>query len=102
MNAIETRAMDTRDTVIIYSGGMDSYTLLRDQISKGRIHSSLSFDYGQRHRRELECVARVCCQFSIPLTIIDMRNIAAVVMHGSALTRDSAVDIPRDTMQRTT
>jgi len=87
MNATETQqAIDARDTVIIYSGGMDSYTLLREELSKGRLHSSLSFNYGQRHLRELNCVARVCSQFSLPFSFIDLRAVAAVAMHRSVLT----------------
>lgn len=82
-------AVTERDTVIIYSGGMDSYTLLRDEHNKNRIHSALTFNYGQRHRRELECVGRVCSQFSIPYSLIDMRTIAAHAMHASALTNES-------------
>ena len=41
--------------VMIFSGGMDSATMLRmAQFSSGELHC-LTFDYGQRHNREIEC-----------------------------------------------
>jgi 7-cyano-7-deazaguanine synthase len=45
--------------VLAYSGGMDSTVLLHMAASKPglEIHT-LSFDYGQRHRKELECVGK--------------------------------------------
>jgi 7-cyano-7-deazaguanine synthase len=82
------QAIDSRDTVIIYSGGMDSYTLLREEHFKGRIHSALAFYYGQRHRRELECVIRVCYTLAIHYSIIDLWDVAACTMRDSALTND--------------
>ncbi len=40
---------------MIFSGGMDSAAMLRmAQFSSGELHC-LTFDYGQRHKRELEC-----------------------------------------------
>jgi len=45
----------TDTVVVIYSGGMDSFTLLHLARARGyRVHA-LSFDYGQKHVRELEC-----------------------------------------------
>jgi len=43
--------------VISFSGGMDSSVLLHMAADKGyRDIHLLSFDYGQRHKRELECI----------------------------------------------
>ena len=40
---------------MIFSGGMDSAAMLRmAQFSSGELHC-LTFDYGQRHKRELDC-----------------------------------------------
>lgn len=46
--------------VIIFSGGMDSGTLLWDlyTIAPWREIHALTFDYGQRHKREIECAKR--------------------------------------------
>ena len=45
--------------VLAYSGGMDSTVLLHMAASRpGMEIHTLSFDYGQRHRKELECVEK--------------------------------------------
>ncbi|MFL1466936.1 7-cyano-7-deazaguanine synthase QueC [Marinobacter sp. DUT-3] len=77
--------------VVIYSGGMDSFTLLHLARARGYQVHALSFDYGQRHVRELECAGKVCDDAGIPHKIIDIRALGAV-MAGSALTSD--VDVP--------
>ncbi|KPP96855.1 7-cyano-7-deazaguanine synthase QueC [Marinobacter sp. HL-58] len=80
----------TDTVVVIYSGGMDSFTLLHLARARGyRVHA-LSFDYGQRHVRELDCAQRVCAELAIPHKVIDIRALAGV-MAGSALTDDVAV-----------
>lgn len=57
------------DHVVIVSGGMDSFTLLHEVLARRDVANDagqddrvfvLSFDYGQRHRRELDCVKDVC------------------------------------------
>jgi len=76
--------------VVIYSGGMDSYTLLHRALQTGQPVHALSFNYGQRHVRELECAARVCSDLGIPHQIADIRSIQSL-LQGSALTDDIAV-----------
>ena len=44
---------DTR-AVVLLSGGLDSATVLALARAGGRACYALSFDYGQRHRAELE------------------------------------------------
>ena len=71
--------------VVIYSGGMDSFTLLHRALAQGHDVHALSFDYGQRHVRELQVAATVCEQLGLPHKVIDIRAMKAV-MAGSALT----------------
>lgn len=79
-------------TVVIYSGGMDSFTVLHRAINEGlRVHA-LSFDYGQRHRRELDTAHRVCESLGIPHQIVDIRAIHGL-MDNSALT-NSTIEMP--------
>jgi len=54
------------DVVVIVSGGMDSVTLLYDVISQGHKPHVLSFDYGQRHKKELICAKWNCEQLCVP------------------------------------
>lgn len=46
--------MEKKYCVLALSGGMDSSTLLLHLLSKGYEVTALSFDYGQKHRIELE------------------------------------------------
>ena len=40
--------------MVIYSGGMDSYTVLHKAIEEGLTPYALTFDYGQRHVKEVQ------------------------------------------------
>ncbi|MCL6416578.1 7-cyano-7-deazaguanine synthase QueC [Aestuariirhabdus sp. Z084] len=73
--------------VVIYSGGMDSFTVLHRAIEEGFEVYALSFNYGQRHQRELEYARRVCEQLALPHLITDITAIN-VLLQGSSLTSD--------------
>jgi 7-cyano-7-deazaguanine synthase len=78
--------------VILLSGGIDSTTTLAIARSQGFEAYALSVDYGQRHRRELDCarrVAQVLGAAQHQVVAIDLRTIG-----GSALT--AAIDVPKD------
>lgn len=52
--------MTTRTCVVLLSGGLDSATVLAiAALRQGLEAHCLSFDYGQRHRVELDCAAAV-------------------------------------------
>lgn len=51
--------------VIILSGGLDSTTLLHQLVNDGWDLKALSFDYGQKHAKELECAAFQAKKFNI-------------------------------------
>ena len=78
--------------VILLSGGLDSATALADAKSKGFECFAMSFDYGQRHRVELELATRQASVQGVNKHIvvhIDLRQFG-----GSALTAD--IDVPKD------
>lgn len=77
--------------VVIYSGGMDSFTVLHKAIQDGCDVYALSFNYGQRHSKELIYAADVCSDLNIPHKIVDISSINELI-GGSALTSD--IDIP--------
>ncbi|MFT4551668.1 MAG: 7-cyano-7-deazaguanine synthase [Chlamydiales bacterium] len=58
--------------VVLLSGGLDSTVLLSLAISAGRECHALSFDYGQRHRIELESAKAVAKHYSIKHSIISI------------------------------
>ncbi len=77
--------------VVIYSGGMDSFTVLHKAIQEGCDVYALSFNYGQRHSIELDYAAKVCTDLKIPHKIVDISSINQLI-GGSALTGD--IDVP--------
>ncbi|GAB60222.1 7-cyano-7-deazaguanine synthase QueC [Rheinheimera nanhaiensis] len=77
--------------VVIYSGGMDSFTVLHKAVQAGHDVYALSFNYGQRHVKELQCAATVCQQLGIKHKIVDISAINQLLA-GSSLTDD--IDIP--------
>jgi 7-cyano-7-deazaguanine synthase len=75
--------------VVLLSGGLDSTTALAVARAEGYECYALSFDYGQRHARELESARRVAAALGATahLTLgLDLRAIG-----GSALTADIPV-----------
>src|SRR5207244_11115762 len=51
--------------VVLVSGGMDSATALAMTIKEGHRVIALTFDYGQRHRRELDAAASIAKHFRV-------------------------------------
>ncbi|MBB3189005.1 7-cyano-7-deazaguanine synthase QueC [Halomonas cerina] len=79
-------------TVVIYSGGMDSYTVLHRALREDREVHALSFDYGQRHVRELDVARRVCRDLGVPHQVINLGAIHDLI-DASALT-DTRREMP--------
>jgi 7-cyano-7-deazaguanine synthase len=78
--------------VVLVSGGLDSATTLAIARSESFESYALSVDYGQRHRRELECarqVARALGAVRHTIVTVDLRAVG-----GSALT--DTLDVPKD------
>jgi len=80
--------------VVIYSGGMDSFTVLHLAKKYGYDVYALSFNYGQRHSKELDVAAAVCSKENIPHKEVDITAINHL-LQGSSLT-SMAIDIPMD------
>ena len=61
----------TKDSIIIYSGGLDSTTLLYEE--RERIALAVTFDYGSNHAaREIACARRHCEKLGIEHLVIDL------------------------------
>ncbi|MDX9873523.1 MAG: 7-cyano-7-deazaguanine synthase QueC [Spongiibacteraceae bacterium] len=84
-------ATATRRAVVLVSGGLDSATVLALARAEGYSCHTLAFDYGQRHRVELQAAARLSAQLGAvehKVLQLDLRAIG-----GSALT-DDAIAVP--------
>ena len=63
--------MAERDSVIIYSGGLDSTTLLYEE--QQRIALAVTFDYGSNHAaREIACARHHCSLLGIEHVVIEL------------------------------
>lgn len=58
--------------VVVFSGGQDSTTCLLWAKKKYNEVLAVSFDYGQRHKLELECAKKICNKMGVEHTILDM------------------------------
>ena len=77
--------------VVIYSGGMDSYTLLHKCLAENKRVYALSFNYGQRHHKELHYAQKVCDEQGLPHRVVDINAVNQLLL-GSSLTDD--IEIP--------
>ena len=86
---------DDSGALVVLSGGQDSTTCLYWAIDRWGVANvaTLTFDYGQRHRIELECARRVAENARVPNTILPIDTFAA--LGGDALT-DSDIDVQRE------
>jgi 7-cyano-7-deazaguanine synthase len=54
-----TRATQPESALVLFSGGQDSTTCLAWALARFSAVETIGFDYGQRHRVELECRTRI-------------------------------------------
>jgi 7-cyano-7-deazaguanine synthase len=81
--------MAGRRAVVLLSGGLDSATVLAVARTQGFDAYALSFDYGQRHERELDSARRVAAAVGATEHLVLRLDLRAI--GGSALTADIAV-----------
>ena len=87
---------DIRPAIVLLSGGLDSATCLAIAKSEGFAPYCLSFDYGQRHKAELQAAARVAAALGAKEHRVVRLDIGQ--FGGSALT-DSSIAVPVEGVQ---
>ena len=75
----------TPDSAAIFSGGLDSTTLVYHMEAEGLTPHLISFDYGQRHRKELEYAQVTARRLSLVHDIVDLSGLTHLISN-SALT----------------
>ena len=81
----------SKKAVVLLSGGLDSTTIMAIVKNKGYEIYALSFDYGQRHKLELEAAQKVAGHFGAKSHLIPRLDLDTI--GGSALTED--IPIPQ-------
>ncbi|BCH19269.1 MULTISPECIES: 7-cyano-7-deazaguanine synthase QueC [unclassified Mesorhizobium] len=79
------------NALVICSGGLDSVSLAHKVATEQKLIGLLSFDYGQRHKKELGFAAMCAKRLGVPHQIVDIRDVGRN-LSGSALTDN--VDVP--------
>ena len=83
----------TTGCVVLLSGGLDSATVLAIATrERGLRASCLTFDYGQRHRHEIDCARRVAWELGAASHRV--LGLDPAIVAGSELTGGG--DVPRD------
>ena len=87
--------MAERDSVIIYSGGLDSTTLLYEE--QQRIALAVTFDYGSNHAaREIACARHHCTLLGIEHVVIELafmsRYFSSSLLSGPEAIPDGSYD----------
>ena len=92
---------DTRTALVLFSGGQDSTACLAWALERNALVETLGFDYGQRHRIELECRLTVRSELlkAFPRWaprlgedhLLDLRLLGQI--SDTALTRERAIEL---------
>lgn len=78
-------------TLVVCSGGLDSVTLAYQVAAEHQLLGLLTFDYGQRHKTEIEFAALAAKRLGVTHRILDISPIGALL--SSSLT-DESIDVP--------
>lgn len=84
----------TKKAVVLLSGGLDSTVALWWALKKGYACQALSFDYGQRHKKELLQAQQVAQKAKISLQVVKFR----LPWSGSSLT-NKKTNLPHHTLK---
>lgn len=74
----------TGKAIVVLSGGMDSVTLLHRVAKEGYYPLPISFNYGQKHKKELHFAETWANAFAVPWKLVDLSSIN-VLLQSSAL-----------------
>jgi len=88
---------EQKKAVVVLSGGLDSTTCMGIAKERGFALYPLTFDYGQRHAREVEQARQIAAYYQVPRHQI-VRTGFLRELGGSALT-DEAIAVPTEGVQ---
>ncbi len=65
--------------VLILSGGLDSTTLLYRMMDEGYEVYALTFNYGQRHKKEIDCARKIASMLGVSHRVVDLSCLASLL-----------------------
>ncbi|MCQ6562741.1 7-cyano-7-deazaguanine synthase QueC [Paenibacillus mendelii] len=87
--------MKQEKAIVVFSGGQDSTTCLFWAMERFHTVEAVTFQYGQRHKQELDCAADIARELSIKHHVLDMSLLGQLTPN--ALTRDEiAIEVKPD------
>ena len=91
-------SLQARSALVVFSGGQDSTTCLYWAINHFDAVRTLTFDYGQRHRIELECAKQIAELARVPHEVLSIGTFAE--LGGNALTGNQEVEVQKEKSNR--
>jgi 7-cyano-7-deazaguanine synthase len=79
------------NTVVIFSGGLDSTVLLKHVVLAGDHVLAMSIDYGQRHRKELQHAQSIAQKLNVEWELADLSAISKFLAGSSQTSANIAV-----------
>jgi 7-cyano-7-deazaguanine synthase len=75
----KSRPGDIMRGVLILSGGVDSTTLLYKLLREGYEVDALTFNYAQRHKKEIDCASAIARKLCVSHKVIDLSSLSSIL-----------------------
>jgi len=87
-----TSQADKPRVVVVFSGGLDSTTVVYDALNQGFTVDLVSFNYGQKHKKELEYAKRTAIRLGLRHDVVDLSSLTPLLAEsGSSLVSETKV-----------
>jgi 7-cyano-7-deazaguanine synthase len=92
--------------IAILSGGLDSTTMVYDLLDQGYRVDCVSFNYGQRHNKELQYAENTARRLKLRYDVIDLTNLSSRIAESNSALVQMGEEVPeghyaQDTMKAT-
>ena len=85
----------SKNALAIVSGGLDSAVMLALLLEQGWKCRAVGFNYGQRHRRELQHADLMCTALDVPYEVVDIREAMSALTSSDSALVNPDVAVPR-------